>query len=378
MTVSIWQDRGERAVDACDVVVVGAGIVGVATAARLAQEGLHVAILEARTVASGATGRNAGMVLTGLAEHYSRAVEAYGRERAREAWALTAENRERLIETAQRLGVPVERTGSLLLAVRQPEVETLQATAALLQEDGFRAVFEPTDPLGRGFLAGLHQPDDAVVDPVALTERLLEESGVPCHTNTEVYRLEKEGADVRVWARRRTVRAAAVVLAVNAYAPLLDRYFVGKITPTRGQVLSTAPLPKTVLEVPCYADYGYEYFRQLETGEFLLGGWRQHYKDQEKGYADEVTDQVQQGLEHFLARYFPDVREKVTHRWSGVMGFSPDGLPLIGSLPHLPQVYFAVGFTGHGLGWCFVAAERVTRLLLHGEQPGLLSARRLS
>jgi len=46
-------------------------------------------------------------------------------------------------------------------------------------------------------------------------------------------------------------------------------------------------------------------------------------------------------------------------RRSGTMGFTPDGLPLVGQLPDLPQVYFAVGFGGRGLAWAFVAAERL-------------------
>ncbi len=57
-------------VDRCDVVVVGAGIVGAAVAARLARQGLQVAVLEAQQVAGGATGRSAGMVLTGLPGNY--------------------------------------------------------------------------------------------------------------------------------------------------------------------------------------------------------------------------------------------------------------------------------------------------------------------
>jgi len=49
----------------------------------------------------------------------------------------------------------------------------------------------------------------------------------------------------------------------------------------------------------------------------------------------------------------------------------------VGRLPHLPQVYFAVGFGGRGLAWAFVAAEQLVELMLHDTNPGLLSAARL-
>jgi glycine/D-amino acid oxidase-like deaminating enzyme len=59
------------------------------------------------------------------------------------------------------------------------------------------------------------------------------------------------------------------------------------------------------------------------------------------------------------------------------MGFTPDGLPLLGSLPSLPQAYFAVGFSGRGLSWAFVAAERLVNTMLHGAELGMFSAKRL-
>jgi len=103
----MWTLRGQQRADDCEVVVVGAGLVGAAVAARLVREGIDTAVLEARTVAGGATGRSAGMVLTGLAGHYNWAVSAYGRQQAREVWALTVEGRRRLVETAGRLDVPI-------------------------------------------------------------------------------------------------------------------------------------------------------------------------------------------------------------------------------------------------------------------------------
>ncbi len=376
MTVSIWQDEADSLQRTCDVAVVGAGIVGCTLARLLGDEGLNVVLLEARHVAAGATGRNAGMVLTGLAEHYNRAVQTYGRDRAREAWRLTVENRRRLLDWAARLDVPVERTGSLLLAVSEPEVSDLRESARLLAEDGFPASFEPRDPLGRDFRAALLQPDDAAIDPVAFTTTLRRSAQAELLTGCEVRAFDRDSEGMIVYARQATIRCQTVVLAVNAYAPLLDPYFAGKVYPTRGQVLATAPLPPLLVR-PGYADHGYEYFRQLPDGRLLLGGWRQNYRAEEVGYSDETTGPIQAGLESFLAHHFPEAQGSITHRWAGVMGFSQDGLPLVGSLPREPRVFFAVGFTGHGLGLGIVAAERLVNLMLRGEQPGLLSARRL-
>lgn len=365
----MWMGQDQKRVDSCDVVVVGAGLVGAAVAARLARTGLETAVLEAGDVAGGATGHSAGMVLTGLAGHYNWAASAYGRQRAREIWALTVEGRVRLVETAKRLGITVERTGSLSLAVEEAEVEALEESATLLQEDGFDIQFDRDDPLGRGFGATLHWPDDVTVDGTALTRALLADSGVTAHTGTEVYNLEPEGDGVRVWAQGRNVLCGGVVLAVNGYAPLLDPYFADKIAPTRSLVMITSPLEAVILERPCCADYGYEYCRQLPDRRLLLGGWRRP--------GSELGDTVRDGLTNFAARHFPEVGTSTVALRSGTMGFTPDGLPLVGSLPDLPQVYFAVGLGGRGLAWASVVAERLAELMLRDADPGILSAARL-
>jgi glycine/D-amino acid oxidase-like deaminating enzyme len=167
-------------------------------------------------------------------------------------------------------------------------------------------------------------------------------------------------------------------LCTNAYAPLLHPYFESKVVPTRGQVLRTEPLGTMLFGQMCYCDYGYEYFRQLPDTSILLGGWRHHFREAEVGYEDRVTADIQGGLEGFLLKYFPEAANlRVTHRWSGTMGFSMDGIPLVGSLPDMPNVYFAVGFTGHGLGFGLATSERLAARMLFGRDLEWLDASRL-
>ncbi|RLC74103.1 MAG: hypothetical protein DRI81_14340 [Chloroflexi bacterium] len=353
-------------------------MVGAAVAARLARAGFNTAVLDAQGVAGGATGRSAGMALTGLAGHYNWAVGAYGRQEARDVWALTIEGRERLIEAAGRLSVPIENTGSLALAIEDTEAHTLEESATLLQEDGFDVQFELGDPLGRGFRAALRHPADVTVDAGELTRSLLSSEDVSVHERAEVYDLEPERDSVRVWAQGRNVLCSAVVLAVNGYASLLDPYFTDKVAPTRSLIFATEPLDGILLEQPCCADYGYEYCRQLPDRRLLLGGWRRpqpsgQQQDQEPGLGDVMRD----GLTRFASHYFPEVETRKADRWSGIMGFTPDGLPLVGRLPDLPQVYFAVGMGGRGLSWAFAIADRLMTLMLNDADPGILSAARL-
>ncbi len=378
MTVSYWQDKSGAQTLTCDVCVIGAGIVGAYTAKCLHEAGAAVVLVEARHVAAGATGRNAGMVLTGLAAYYHEAVAQYGPAAAREVWELTLANRARMFALAAEYGVPWEQQGALVLALDTAEADALEQTAQALAAAGLPGQFSRSDPTGRGFTAALVQPGDGATHPARLTEALVAASGAHLLENSEVFALQPTADGMEVRSRLATIRCRRVAICTNAYAPLLHPYFADLVVPTRGQVLVTAPVAAGVLDRPCYADWGYEYFRQLPDGAFLIGGWRHHFRASEVGYEDRVTTGVQGGLEGFVLRYFPELRGvPITYRWSGVMGFSPDHIPLVGLLPDLPRVGFAVGFTGHGLGWGLQTAERLVALLLHGTSPGLLDARRL-
>ncbi|MEJ7654699.1 MAG: FAD-binding oxidoreductase [Chloroflexia bacterium] len=378
MTVSIWQDKADQRRHECDVAVVGAGIVGSYLAYALSLRGLDVAVLESRFPAAGATGRNAGMVLTGLGEYYNTAAAALGRETARTVWELTLENGRRTRRLHDELGLPYEAVGSLLLAVDEAESQDLRAAYELMRADGLPGVYHASDPLERGFVAALEPPQDLGVHPAAFAEALLQASGATVFENSEVYRLTPHpDGTATVRSRRATVHADHVLLATNGYSPLLHPAFKGSVLPMRGQVLVTAPASR-LLETLCYADYGYEYFRQLGDGRVLLGGWRKNHLETEVGYTDEVTPEIQSGLEGFLHKYLPDAPPEIEARWSGVMGFTPDDLPLVGVLDDLPGVGYAVGFSGHGMGLGLAAADSLIELVLDGGPEGPFSARRFT
>ncbi len=365
-------EHTESRIDTCDVVVVGAGLVGAVVAARLAETGKQVAVLDAQGIAGGATGRSAGVVIAGLPGHYSWAVEKLGREQARALWQLASESRDELAASAIHLGVYVEHSGSLALAVTEQECEALRTSARLLQQDGFAAQFESPATVGRGFLAGLHCPDDLVVDAAGLTAALLHTAPIAIHTDSEVYDLEAEGEMVRVWARGRNVRCREVVLAVDGYAPLLERRLAEWIAPGRALSVVTAALPEIELPCPCTADYGYEYACQFPGRQLVLGAWRR--PPTPSAASDEP---LRDGLARFVNAYFPEIAGHVELRQSGAVGLTPDGLPIIGRLPDLPAVHFALGFGGWGLSWAFAAAERLVDWMLSGAEPGMLAVERL-
>ncbi len=383
MTTSIWQVHTNtiQAPQAVDFLVVGAGLVGTSAAYFAAQAGHNVLIIDKADVALGASGRNAGFMITGLDTYYHRAVAVYGADVAREMWDLSRRTIAfwKQIIAESKGAVPFRQTGSLLLAESAAEKHDLQQAIRGLEAAGIDAIYHDHDPLRRGYHAAIEQPQDGAVQPYKLTQELLRRSGAQMIPNNEVYRIEQDAPDcVRVSAQRATYEARYVLLCTNAYSPLIDAYFVGKVTPTRAQCLVTEPLDAAPLATCGYSDYGYMYYRSTFDNRLLIGGGRKQHKALENDTTeDRLSQPVQAALDAYKQRYFPDVTAPVAQRWSGIMGFSADGLPLVGTLPGRARVGFAVGFTGHGLSMGAQTAERAVAHLLHGTHPGAVAASRM-
>lgn len=381
MTTSLWQADGTQPIREVDFLIVGAGLSGCAAAYFATQAGRQVVITEKQDVALGASGRNAGFMITGLDTYYHRALETYGPAVSREVWQLSEKTHGYWRGFIERSGgaVRFDPCGSLLLAESPEEARELEQAARALESHGHPFVYYSRDPLGRGYHAAIEQPHDAAVHPVELARAVLAESGAELVANNALYHIEQPDPEkVIVYTRQYVFHARYVLLCVNAYAPLLDPYFIGRIIPTRAQALATAPLPQPVLNTCGYSNYGYMYYRMTFDGRLLVGGARHNYREQEHDTTeDRTTDAVQGALERYLRERFPEVTAPVERRWAGIMGFSKDGLPQVGTLPGRPRVGFAVGFTGHGLALAAGTAERGVDHLLTGASPGALDASRL-
>ena len=380
MTVSVWQELAEPPQHADhDVTVVGAGIAGSYIARMLVDAGKDVALVDAREVAAGASGRNAGMVLTGMRHYYNDALAMLSPATAKEVWQLTVENRQRLVRDCQDFNVEYETTPFDFLAHDDAGRRDLAASALALQRDGFDADFRELNPAQRGAGAALVMPAEVMVQPAQLTKRVALASGATIYEHSEVYDLQSDPTGITVFSRRMTIRCGAVVLAINAYGPQFDPFLESLIFTTRAQALVTGPIaplaesPAIVTRPPD----GPFWYRQLSDGRMLFGGGRGPHLAEEFTAADHTTRSVQGTLEMFIKEFFPEAGSTVTSRWAGLLGFTADFVPVVGSMPGEPRICFVGGFSGHGICIAIIAAQRTVELLLNGTDAGVLSTDRL-
>jgi glycine/D-amino acid oxidase-like deaminating enzyme len=354
---SIWLD--ESSADAhprldtgtsADVAIVGAGIAGVATAYHVSRNGAKVVVIEARTVADAASGRNAGFLLAGVAENFVAATRRYGERRTLRVWEFTRQNQRlvRQIVERERIACDLAWNGSAQIAGDDEEWAEIRASAERLRREGVRVRVTPEDR------AAIYE-EDGEFHPVRYVRGLAgaaAAAGARLHDGTRAIAVTKD----EVRTERARVRAGAVVVCVNAYAPHLVPL---RVRAVRGQMLATAPVGRRVFERPAYANRGYRYWRQRADGRLLVGGWRDTAAEEEVGEEERTTPRIQGQLEGFLRERCPDAT--VTHRWAGTMGFSHDALPYVGRLE--TGVFVNAGFTGHGMAFATATGELVADLV---------------
>jgi gamma-glutamylputrescine oxidase len=354
---SIWLDENAAADypplendTSADVVIVGAGIAGIATAYHLTQAGVKPVVVEARTVAEAASGRNAGFLLAGVAENLVAAARRYGDDRALRIWRLTRHNQELVgeIVARERIACDLAWNGSAQIAGDDEEWAEVRESAERLRKEAVRVHLAPEER------AAVYE-DDGELHPVRYVRglaRAAAAAGARVHARTRVTAVS--AGEVRT--ERARVKAGAVVVCVNAYSQHLVPL---RVRPVRGQMLATAPVTRRVFERPAYANRGYRYWRQRPDGRLLVGGWRETAEDEEVGEEERTTPRIQQQLERFLREHCADAT--VTHRWAGTMGFSHDALPYVGRLDS--GVFVNAGFTGHGMAFATATGELVAALL---------------
>lgn len=369
--VPSWRDGGP---DHVHLAIVGGGLMAAWLAhhvAALSGGRWDVAVLSDRAPGWGASGRNAGFVLGGTSELYALLVDQVGRAPARELLALSQSNR-RLVRAllADQGAAEYQETGSLYLGAPDEEA-TLARTVAWLREDGVPAESWPLTAVPKslsalGMPAAAFFPADGAVQPMRLVAALVRQAqaaGVQWFSDARVRRLADRGAALALDVGGRELTADRAVLCTNAWLGELAPALASVVRPARGQVLSLSPVALDY-PYPVYADHGYLYWRPRPNGAMVLGGRRDWDPAAEWTDALALHEGIQ-GRLAALADRLTGGSAAITDRWAGIMGFTPDHLPVVGPVGR--GVWVAGGFSGHGVAMTAAVGERLARHLIFQE-----------
>ena len=351
-----------------DVAVIGGGLTGLSAAYYLKKDHAingRVVLLEAERCGNGASGRNGAMILTSTADRYMQ--WSGDPELDKRIYNLTAGNIQRLKALSEtfRFDTEIEQNGALQVCNTPEDVETARVYA-----EKARAVHLPIefwekervfDALGtRAYEGALFDPNSGQVHPgrlVALFKAAAEAVGVEIFEQTPMIDIE-EGERLTLMTKdERTVRAGSLVLATNAYTSKLG-FLRRAATPVFDYVGITSPLSDTKLSA-----VGWKSrlpFNDCRTEVFYLGLTRNNRIHIGGGSVDYVFNngvrQPKHVESHFarlheeLSRIFPAlVTEPFEIKWGGLVDMSLDETPVVGWMGKHGNIFYAIGFSGHGV-----------------------------
>lgn len=415
-TRSYWQDPPSNIAnlrttatlpDRADYVIIGSGISGASIAYNilLRQPRASVVLLEARQACSGATGRNGGHTKAAsyrsFLDHERELGTAEAVKIARLEYACVKEThafiRQHGIDCAsmecETVDVVYSRTQWELgkRAIERMRVvmgENDPAARYVIWEDGREVEKRFRTPGAIGafqYYAGSLSAYDFATGmlKLALEMGLNLQTGTPAKA---VNSSEVSGSTRwTVQTARGDIATSSLILATNGYTAHILPQMQGLIVPLQGQVVAQRPgtrLPQRGLSntYSLIWETGYEYMvtRPLGSrneGDIIIGGGiHQLPKDGASRYGNTDDSSLEPTITAYLRRCTSDVfasdwgadhpTGSIKTEWSGVMGASADGLPYIGAVPDAEGLFISASFNGHGMVWCFKAAQALVGSML--------------
>lgn len=371
-----------------DLAVIGGGFTGVSTAYHFSRRypGKRVVLLEAKSLANGASGRNGGMML-----NWVNGVTDHSPEMTSLIYRITSAGIQAIVDIIQRHHLPVSfrRDGTLTVYT-----DTHRAEAAHAEVEYHNALGIPTRFLDSGALAqnlALQGVCGAVLDPatgqingvqfVRSLRPVLVEQGVEIYEQTPVIKV-REGRTISLITPHGEVQAQAIVLATNAYTGKLG-YFRDALFPLHSHVFATPPLiPEQQAQLGWKAFAGYSddldrisYSSLTPEGHIVFGGG----SNQSYSYLFNNRT-VYPGTPHSAARAFENIKQTmaqylpgsqhlpIAYRWTGALGITLNRRPLMGVRGDHQNVYYAIGYCGHGVTLANVAGQILTDLYSRDDQ----------
>ena len=358
--------------EACDVLVLGAGITGAIFAERLSREGFDVVVLDRRDVGQGSTSASTALLQYEIDTHLTDLTKLVGRAAAERAYQLSVAS----IDTLERLALhsPVDcgfrRKRSVYAASTEADAAGLRLELEARLACGIQAAWvgprELHDQFAVDYPGAIVSEAAASCDPYRLAHGLLQqaqERGTRVFDRTEVTVFEPCGgggdsAQVVVSTDRGPrVRAKQVVFAsgYESQQYLRERVVTFKST----YALVTQPLPSVA---PWPEDCmfwesarPYLYLRATDDRRLLAGGEDDDFHSPARRDA-RLGTKADKILER-LRTMFPTLALETEFAWAGTFGETQDGLAYIGRPAEMPWGNFALGFGGNGITFSAIAAD---------------------
>ncbi|EEA04665.1 FAD dependent oxidoreductase [Burkholderia sp. H160] len=355
-----------------DVCVIGAGLTGISTALNLAERGHSVAVLEASKVGWAASGRNGGQLIGGFACDIDTFAKFMPADDLRRVWDMGLETLDIVRERIAKHRIDCDLTFGYLTAANKPrDTDALKRWRDDAQRRFGYDRFTYIDADGMGayvqsqrYLGGLFDAESGHLHPLNYTLGLARAAcaaGVRIFEDSCASALRTESGQHVVETARGKVRARFVVLACNTYLGKLAPDVARKIMPVGTYVIATEQLDPDRADAlmpakaaVCDSRFVLDYFRPAPDNRLLWGG--------KVSYSTIAPRDLGTAMRRDMLKTFPQLEDvNIDYAWGGFVDITMNRAPHFGRLS--PTVYFAQGFSGHGVNTTGLAGKLIAEAI---------------
>lgn len=384
-------------------VIIGSGLSGALTAFSLIEAGVKgadIVILEAREAVSGASGRNAGHVRPDAFRGFQGYASLHGSKQAIKIIENEKLVLERVDEFVKKHNVQCDFNPTTTFDVcLTPEFAAYEADSFEAFQKAGGDVSHVKVYQGEEAQKRTRIPDAVAAyewpagssHPAKLAQWLLSSAinqGARLWSHCPATQVTKGSNEQwEVQTPRGRISAERVIHCTNAFAAALLPQLSAFVTPNKAQAHSVVPneafsgtkLLESTMSLRYSMHHFYSLIQRQGDGTIILGVSRANPELSAETKAHIVSfddssfnSEIVEDAMHRFKVIFPESNTKtrhgegLDHAWTGIIGMTPDSVPLIGPIDALPGQYICAGFNGHGMARIFTCAPGLVKLISGG------------
>lgn len=365
--------QGELEVDTC---IIGGGFTGLSSALELAQRGRQVAILEAKAIGWGASGRSGGQIIHGFAAHHLDVIAKAAGVSEKQLFDLSLAAVELVHQRAATHQIDCDiRRGYADAAVKPRHLRDLHDWAEKAEKDynyphntvldavRFREVVT-----SRAYCGGLINDISGHLHPLKYVLGLAEaarQAGAAIYENSAAAEIKEDGSAVIVTTAAGRVRCRQVLVACNAYLDGLLPPIAARVMPVGTYIGATEVLGEAADKLiadqrsVCNTNFVLDYYRVSADQRLLFGG--------RVSYSTRPPRDLPASLRRRMLSVFPQLAAvKFEYVWGGYVAITRSRFPDIGRAGK--AIYYAQGFSGHGVAMTGYAGKIIADAICGDEE----------
>jgi len=358
--------RGSANADVC---VIGAGFTGISTALHLVERGYNVHVIEANKVGWGASGRNGGQMIGGIAGE-KVILKHHGPSIAKLLFKMRWDGHEIIRQRVHQYGIQCDlKSGYLDVAIKKRHIRDFNKEYEYLEQYNFPhecrllSKQETRDLIGTdAYIGAMKNMANGHLHPLNLCigeAQAAVVQGATIYEKSEVQSI-KQGDRPIVVTETGSVTADFVVIAGNAYQ-FVNKKLRGQIFPVNSFIIATEPLSEQLVAeinpedlAVCDPNFVLEYFRLSADKRLLFGGRINYF-----GNDPEI---IHNTLKPKMCRIYPQLQNiNIDYAWGGTLGVTLNRVPQMGRIA--PNIFYSQGYSGHGVNVTHLAGQIMAEVI---------------